>query len=195
MLQLADANDLADRRIILGCHHNSVIYEELCAGHKPIRQEIDVWETVTVHDNPLAWRRTTRWRSVWLRVASLGHSRRDSAALATAAAGVAAAVWHVHQLIPMTSYVNLDCSDLLALICQPRAPWHLRASSSLAHQCTPWMSHACLLMLVLPSAFVPMSARLSSLLTRRTLNLSDMTSSCNHKCATSMCFILPILCR
>ena len=44
-------------------------------------------------------KRTTRWRGVWLRVASLGHPRRALAALATAAA-VAAAVWHGHQLIP-----------------------------------------------------------------------------------------------
>ena len=35
----------------------------------------------------------------------------------------------------------LDCSGLLALMSQPRAPWHLLTSSSLEHQCTPWMSH------------------------------------------------------
>ena len=50
-------------------------------------------------------------------------------------------------------------------------------------------------MILLLSAFVPMSARLSSRLTRRTPNLFDLTSSCNHKCATSMCLMLPIPCR
>ena len=54
-------------------------------------------------------------------VASLGHIRRD---LATLAAAAAAVVWHSHLLIPMTFSAELDCSDLLALICQPRAPWH-----------------------------------------------------------------------
>ena len=32
-----------------------------------VRQEIDVWKTVTVHDNPLQWKRTTKWRGIWLR--------------------------------------------------------------------------------------------------------------------------------
>ena len=47
-------------------------------------------------------------------------ARRDLAALATAA--VAAALWHGHLLIPMTFSAELDCSDLLALICQSRGP-------------------------------------------------------------------------
>ena len=57
------------------------------------------------------------------------------------------------------------------------------------------MDVACFLMILLLSAFVPMSAMLSSLLTRRTLYLVDLTSPCNHKCATSMYFNLPIPCR
>ena len=52
------------------------------------------------------------------------------------------------------------------------------------------MGVACFLMSWLLSAFVPMSARLPSLLTRRNLKLFDLTSSCNQKCATSMCFIV-----
>ena len=67
-------------------------------------------------------KRTTRWRDVWLRVVSLGCPQRDLAALGTA---VAAAVWHGHQLTPMTFSAVLSCSDLLALIRQPRAPGHL----------------------------------------------------------------------
>ena len=46
--------------------------------------------------------------------------QRDLAALATAA--VAAAVWHGHQLIPMTFAAELDCSDLLTLIRHSKAP-------------------------------------------------------------------------
>ena len=57
------------------------------------------------------------------------------------------------------------------------------------------MDVACFLMILLLIAFVPMSARVSSLLTLRILNLFDLTSSCNQKCATSVCFILPIPCR
>ena len=47
-----------------------------------------VKNSITVHENPRVWKQTTRWRSVWLRVASLGHPRRDLAALASAAAAV-----------------------------------------------------------------------------------------------------------
>ena len=80
---------------------------------------------------------------VELRVASLGHPWRGLAALATAATAAAAAavVWHGHQLIPITFSAELDCTDLLVLICRPRASWRLLTSSSLEHQCTPWMSH------------------------------------------------------
>ena len=48
--------------------------------------------------------------------------QRDLAALATTAAVAALAVWHGHQLIPMTFSADPDCSDLLAPIRQPRAP-------------------------------------------------------------------------
>ena len=51
------------------------------------------------------------------------------------------------------------------------------------------MDIACFQVIVLLIAFVPMSTRLASLLTRRILNLFDLTSSCNHKCATSMWLI------
>ena len=85
----------------------------------------------------------------------------------------------------MTYSAELDCADLLALIRQPKAPL---VTSSLEHQRTPW-DVAFLLIILMLSALVPMSAGLSSLLTRRTFNLIDLTSSCNHKCATSMCFI------
>ena len=50
-------------------------------------------------------------------------------------------------------------------------------------------------MILLLSAFVPTSERMSALLTRRTFNLFDATSPCNHKCVTSMCFILPLQCQ
>ena len=46
--------------------------------------------------------------------------QHDLAAVATAA--VAAFVWHGHQLTPMTFSSELDCSGLLALIHQPKAP-------------------------------------------------------------------------
>ena len=69
------------------------------------------------------WKRTTRWRGVWLRVASLGHPRRALTALAGAAA-----VWHGHQLIPMMFSADLDFSDLLALI-------HLATTSAPSLMC------------------------------------------------------------
>ena len=48
--------------------------------------------------------------------------------------------------------------------------------------------------LLLLSGLVRRSAAFFSLLTLRTPNLLDPISSCNHKYATSMCFILPIPC-
>ena len=43
LLHHADISDQADRCIILCRHHNSpIIYPELRAGHKPVRQEINV---------------------------------------------------------------------------------------------------------------------------------------------------------
>ena len=42
--------------------------------------------------------------------------------------------------------------------------------------------------------FVPISATCCSLPTRHTTNLFDLTPSCNHKCATSKCFMWPIPC-
>ena len=58
------------------------------------------------------WKRTTRWRDVWLQIIILGSPQRDMTALA------AAAVWYGHPLIPMTFSAVLDVSDLHALIRQ-----------------------------------------------------------------------------
>ena len=112
----ADIGDQPHRRTILCRHHSSaIIFPKPHVGHEPIRQEIDVRRTVTVHDNPLSWKRTTRWRGV--------------AALATATAA-AAAFWHSHQLNPMTFSADLDCSDLLDL---EKVLFNINV--------LPWMSH------------------------------------------------------
>ena len=52
----------------------------------------------------------------------------------------------------------------------------------------------CFAITALLSVFVPRSATLSSLLTLCTRSLWDLTSSCIHKYATSMCFSFPIHC-
>ena len=85
---------------------------------------------------------------------------------------------HCYSKNSTPQHALLDCSILTF---DGRRQWHEDP-----------MDVACFPIIILLSAFVPMSARLSSLWTRRTVSPFDLTSSCNHKCATSMWFILPI---
>ena len=131
ILHHTDINDQADRRIILRCPHNNVIISQ-----NFVLALISAWRTVTVHDNPFLWKRSTKWREVWLRVFSLGHPRRELTVLAAAAA---APIYRVHQLNPMT--FELDDSDLLTVTSQLRVCDISWLQVLLSIKCTSWMSY------------------------------------------------------
>ena len=70
-------------------------------------------------DKDTAYNRTATVRSA-VAVGSLPQGDLAAFAALAAVAVAAAAVWHGHQLIPMTFSVDLNCSDLPSLIHQPK---------------------------------------------------------------------------
>ena len=85
---------------------------------------------------------------------------------------------------------DVFCCALLLSACSDLPTQSPTASHDFKFSGASMYPHGCRMCSV-----ILLPARLSSLLTRRTLNLFDVTSSCSHKFVTPMCFILPISCR